>query len=76
MPRAHVVKAEGRGGAVQSVKSSGFNNLIPQTIIPVENPKTNPFCPRQISDADRKICFRLLSFQWLMRSVLNGMASD
>jgi hypothetical protein len=48
MPRAHGVKAEGRGGALQAVKSSGFNNLIAQTIVPLENPKTNPLCPRRI----------------------------
>ena len=57
MPRAHVVKTEGRADAVQSIKSCGFNNLIPQTIIPVENPKTNPLCPRQILDLAQKRLF-------------------
>jgi hypothetical protein len=46
MPRAHVAKADGRVDAMQSVKPCGFNSLIGQEIVPVENPKNQSTLPK------------------------------
>ncbi len=49
MPRAHVVKAEGRVDAMQSVKPCGFNSLTIQETGPVENPKPIHFAQGKVA---------------------------
>jgi hypothetical protein len=82
MPRAHVVKAEERADAMRSVKCSGFNDLVPQTIVLDRNPKINPLCPRhrdgELRMRDNSIfffCLRPHHLQPKIRIVVNIAAA-
>ena len=61
MPRAYVVKAGGRAGAVQLVKSGGFNILLFTNDCSSANPKTDPLGPRH-RDTESQIRFNSIEF--------------